>query len=140
MSEKKKATSLQDRMEKVNPWSMGTEEEANDPNLSQDYWVGYDDSCLVVGSGCSPDGPKVWLTDQMLVWLAIEGLCRLRDHYDKLDAEIEKMKADGLIPCTCPSEPPLPPDKQDAIKAMAFAANERCKCGDGFHPPSEKKP
>ena len=108
-------------MKKINPYDITNVPSEHEESL----WVGVEDNCLAVAT--SQDGPKVLLTDQMLVWLAIEGLCQLRDVVglrDDLDIPI-------ACKCGCGETP--------AIADVAAVMEERCSHGNSFMPPSESK-
>ena len=85
-------------MKKVNAYAF-----MNDDGADQEenfLWYAIEDGKLVISD--SEGGPKVALSDQSLVWLAIEGLCRLRSDDEQACCEEEGESNE----CCCPKETP----------------------------------
>ena len=84
-------------MKKVNAFILSGDDVADQP----ENWLWYEiaDGKLLVQT--EPDGPIVALSDQALVWLAIEGLCRLRDGDTNACCETCEEACDD---CTCEEE------------------------------------
>lgn len=56
------------------PRSKGVEMQVIHPHKDETYRIGFDDKCLVVSSGSEEDSPKVWISESMLDWIAINKL------------------------------------------------------------------
>lgn len=83
------------QLQKINPFNLpaeGFQREIVPDEGTLDYWVGIEDDHLVVSTEPEASGnvlqfnrSTVRLSDQMLVWLAIEGLCQLRASTNRID-------------------------------------------------------